>query len=79
MFCFYYQYESVENLAGHTFVLVNARFCLPIQKRFFVYDNVQILKNFKIRLDALVAKRDMDVRARSAATRSASCWEKNIF
>ena len=23
------------------FVLVNARFCLHIQKRFFVYDNVQ--------------------------------------
>ena len=31
-----------KNLASHTFVLVNARFCLHIQKKFFVYDNVQI-------------------------------------
>ena len=38
----YYQCESMENLASHAFVLVNARFSLHIQKRFFVYDNIQI-------------------------------------
>ena len=38
----YYTCESMENLANHTFVLVNACFCLRIHKRFFVYDNVQI-------------------------------------
>ena len=38
----YYQCEFMENLASHTFVLVNACFCLRIQKRFFLYDNVQI-------------------------------------
>ena len=31
-----------KTVASHTFVLVNARFCLHIQKRFLVYDNVQI-------------------------------------
>ena len=38
----HYQCESMENLASRTFVLVNACFCLRIQKRFFVDDNVQI-------------------------------------
>ena len=38
----YYQCESLENLASHIFVLVNACVCLRIQKLFFVYDNVQI-------------------------------------
>ena len=32
-----------------------------------------------IRLYALVAMRDMNVHARSPATRPASCWDKNIF
>ena len=42
MFYFYYQCEPMENLASHTFVLVNARFCLHIKKRFFIYDIEQI-------------------------------------
>ena len=32
----------MENLARRTFVLVNARFSLHIQKRLFVYENVKI-------------------------------------
>ena len=32
-----------------------------------------------IKLDALVAMRDMNVRARSPATWSASCWEKKYI
>ena len=39
---FHYQCESMENLASHTFVLLNVRLCLHIQKRFFAYDNLQI-------------------------------------
>ena len=38
----YYKCESMENLASHTLFFVNACFCLRTQKRFFVYDNVQI-------------------------------------
>ena len=42
MFHLYYKCESMENLARHTFVLVNARFSLHIQKRLSVYENVKI-------------------------------------
>ena len=42
MFHLYYQCESMENLASHTFALVNELFCLHIQKQSFVYENVQI-------------------------------------
>ena len=48
----------------------------------FIYRNflMTIYKYEKIiRLDAFVSMRDMSVRARSPATWSASCWEKNIF
>ena len=52
----------MENLATHTFVLLNVCLCLHIQKRFFVYDNLQIWKKI-IRLDALVSMRNMSMRA----------------
>ena len=42
MFHFYYQCESMENLASLTFISVNACFCLHTQKRLFVSENVQI-------------------------------------
>ena len=48
--------------ASHTFVLVNARLCVHIKKR--ICTKIKEL----IRLDALVAMRDMDVRARSPIT-----------
>ena len=38
----YGEVSVMENLASHTFVLVNARFCLHTHKRFFVYDKLQI-------------------------------------
>ena len=41
MFHFYYPGESMENLASHTFVLVDARFCLHIKKRLFIHDKVK--------------------------------------
>ena len=31
-----------KNLASHTFVFLNVRLCLHIQKCFFAYDNLQI-------------------------------------
>ena len=65
--------------ASYTFVLVNERFCLHIQKRLFVYENVYTNIKELIQLGALVAMRDMNVSVRSHATWSASCWEKNIF
>ena len=34
--------RRIKNLASHTFVFVNARFCLHIQKRWFVYEKVPI-------------------------------------
>ena len=50
----------------------------------FIYRNDSLLmliyKYEKIiRLDVLISMRDMSVRARSPATWSAFCWEKNIF
>ena len=51
----------------------------------FIYRNdslLMIIYKYEkkiIRVGALVSMRDMSVLARSPATWSASCWEKNIF
>ena len=52
----------MENLASHTFVLLNVRLCLHIYTEMILCLSTNMKKI--IRLDALVSMRDMSVRAR---------------